>query len=96
MAVLRLWLNFCITFACLHYLIFHLQLFRSFIDSSLEELTLKYLPPLSLHFSLPCDYPSDSSPTYTLFCQWLQNSKVRNDLNNDFQDDAKSSVVFRN
>ncbi|XP_023717242.1 E3 ubiquitin-protein ligase RNF14 isoform X2 [Cryptotermes secundus] len=45
-------------------------------DSCLEELPLKYLPPISLHFSLPCDYPSRSSPTYTLSCQWLQNNKL--------------------
>lgn len=45
-------------------------------DSCLEELPVKHLPPLSLHFSLPCDYPSHSSPTYTLSCQWLQNNKL--------------------
>jgi len=60
--------------------------FLYLLDASLEELPLKYLPPLSLRFSLPCDYPSLSSPTYTLSCQWLQNNKVRNDLNISFQD----------
>jgi E3 ubiquitin-protein ligase RNF14 len=45
-------------------------------DSCLEELPLKYLPPLRLHCSLPCDYPSHSSPTYTLSCQWLQSNKL--------------------
>ena len=60
--------------------------FLSVLDASLEELPLKYLPPLSLRFSLPCDYPSHSSPTYTLSCQWLQNNKVRSDLNIGFED----------
>lgn len=66
--------------------------FLSLLDSSLEELPLKYLPPLNLHFSLPCDYPSHSSPTYTLSCQWLQNSKVWNDLTISFQDDIKKGL----
>jgi len=67
--------------------------FLYLLDASLEELPLKYLPPVSLRFSLPCDYPSHSSPIYTLSCQWLQNSKVRNDLNIGFQDDVRRTVT---
>jgi hypothetical protein len=58
--------------------------FLPLLDSGLEELPLKYLPPLSLHFSLPEDYPSHLSPTYTLSCQWLENSKVWKALNIEF------------
>ncbi|XP_021916567.1 E3 ubiquitin-protein ligase RNF14-like isoform X2 [Zootermopsis nevadensis] len=45
-------------------------------DSSFEELPLKCLPPISLHFSLPSDYPFHSPPVYRLSCQWLKKNKV--------------------
>ncbi|CAL8306476.1 unnamed protein product [Lota lota] len=34
------------------------------------------LPPLSLRFELPEEYPSSSPPTFTLSCSWLTNAQI--------------------
>ena len=36
-----------------------------------ELLEVEYLPPLVLNFRFPKDYPSRSSPLFTLSCKWL-------------------------
>ncbi|XP_063223142.1 E3 ubiquitin-protein ligase RNF14-like [Bacillus rossius redtenbacheri] len=45
-------------------------------ESSFQELSLDYLPPLSLLFSFPKDYPSSSPPDFTLSCQWLRRKDI--------------------
>lgn len=35
-----------------------------------------YLPPLTLHFTLPKSYPSQSKPNFTLSALWLHRASV--------------------
>ncbi|KAG9348049.1 hypothetical protein JZ751_004069 [Albula glossodonta] len=45
------------------------------------EYRLSFLPPLVLDFELPADYPSTSSPQFTLNCKWLSNVQfLREDI----------------
>ena len=39
-------------------------------------LTLEHVPPLTLHFTLPSDYPSNSKPIFTLSSKWLSREAV--------------------
>ena len=41
-----------------------------------EILTLEHVPPLTLHFTLPSDYPSNSKPIFTLSSKWLSREAV--------------------
>lgn len=36
-----------------------------------------FLPPLVLNFELPADYPSKSSPVFTLSSKWMTRAQVR-------------------
>ncbi|XP_069685179.1 E3 ubiquitin-protein ligase RNF14-like [Periplaneta americana] len=66
-------------------------------DSSFQEFLVKHLPPVSLHFSLPHDYPSHSPPTYRLSCQWLQNNKImllRKKLDEIWKENEGTEVIF--
>ena len=42
----------------------------------LNQISVKFLPPLELSFNLPPDYPSTSPPRYTLTCCWLDHKQV--------------------
>ncbi|XP_067010116.2 E3 ubiquitin-protein ligase RNF14 [Anabrus simplex] len=44
--------------------------------SEVQELTVEFLPPLMLYFSLPEDYPSVSPPNFTLSCPWLRRDNI--------------------
>ena len=37
---------------------------------------LEHLPPLTLRFTLPSDYPSNSKPNFTLSSNWLSSQAV--------------------
>ena len=37
---------------------------------------LQFLPPITLHFQLPQDYPSSKPPQFTLSCKWLTEPQV--------------------
>ncbi|KAL3878211.1 hypothetical protein ACJMK2_030579 [Sinanodonta woodiana] len=57
---------------------------------------IKYLPPLSLSFQLPSNYPSHSPPNFTLACKWL-NRKQLTDLCKKLDytwEENKGSVVL--
>jgi len=47
-------------------------------DKSFQKLSqsVAHLPPLSLHFILPTDYPSQSKPVFTLSSTWLDRLSV--------------------
>ncbi|XP_076045038.1 E3 ubiquitin-protein ligase RNF14-like [Oratosquilla oratoria] len=58
---------------------------------------VEHLPPLYLHFSLPSDYPSHSSPEFTLSCKWLsrtQLSKLCSELDAIWEEYKGSVVLF--
>ncbi|XP_029527653.1 E3 ubiquitin-protein ligase RNF14-like [Oncorhynchus nerka] len=40
------------------------------------EYDVSFLPPLVLNFELPADYPSSSSPVYTLSSKWLSRDQM--------------------
>lgn len=42
----------------------------------LLQLSVAYLPPIALNFSLPADYPSLQPPLFTLSCPYLSLSQV--------------------
>ena len=51
--------------------------FKHFVNKTeegSETYPLKYLPPVSLNFFLPAEYPSDAPPVYTINCTWMQDS----------------------
>ena len=41
------------------------------------EYDVSFLPPLVLNFELPIDYPTASSPVFTLSSKWLTLTQVR-------------------
>ncbi|MGH0149810.1 UNVERIFIED_CONTAM: hypothetical protein FKN15_016084 [Acipenser sinensis] len=41
------------------------------LEKDRVEHTVSFLPPVVLNFELPSDYPSTSSPIFTLSCKWL-------------------------
>lgn len=41
------------------------------------EYNVCFLPPLVLNFELPADYPSTSSPVFTLSSKWMTGAQVR-------------------
>lgn len=41
-----------------------------------QKVQISYLPPLTLHVTLPEDYPSTSAPTFTLCSSWLRLSAL--------------------
>ena len=43
----------------------------------LKHSRVSHLPPVSLHFELPSDYPLTSKPLFTLSCSWLNFSLVK-------------------
>jgi len=45
-------------------------------DSSIKPVELQYLPPLTLCFTYPNDYPSNNPPFYTLSSNWLNTPRV--------------------
>ena len=44
------------------------------------EYDVSFLPPLVLNFELPSDYPTTSSPVFTLSSKWLTRTQVRPSL----------------
>ncbi|KAL2101490.1 hypothetical protein ACEWY4_003251 [Coilia grayii] len=61
------------------------------------EYDLQHLPPLVVDFELPATYPSQSSPVFTLSCQWLshkQLSKVHKHLYEMWQETGGGVVLF--
>ncbi|XP_035271917.1 E3 ubiquitin-protein ligase RNF14-like isoform X1 [Anguilla anguilla] len=58
---------------------------------------VSFLPPLVLNFELPADYPSTSSPLFTLNCKWLsevQIAAVCRHLDKLWQESLGSVVLF--
>ncbi|KAJ8376798.1 hypothetical protein SKAU_G00073780 [Synaphobranchus kaupii] len=58
---------------------------------------VSFLPPLVLNFELPPDYPSTSSPLFTLSCKWLsedQLAAVCRHLDKLWQESPGSVVLF--
>ncbi|XP_076117218.1 E3 ubiquitin-protein ligase RNF14-like [Mytilus galloprovincialis] len=45
-------------------------------DNKIEEHVVKNLPPISLNFQLPKDYPSVTPPQFTLSCKWLNRKQL--------------------
>lgn len=45
--------------------------------ADLNQISVKFLPPLELSFTLPPDYPSTSPPRYTLISCWLDRKQVQ-------------------
>ena len=41
-----------------------------------QEYSVQFLPPITLNFSYPSSYPSESPPDYTLSCSWLSRHQV--------------------
>ncbi len=41
-----------------------------------NQLSVKFLPPIEFSFTLPPDYPSTSPPRFTLVCVWLGRKQV--------------------
>jgi hypothetical protein len=75
-------------FHCLFHIIFDysaesfLLLVRSilnpcFAGEKQAEYDVSFLPPLVLNFELPVDYPTASSPVFTLSSKWLTRTQVR-------------------
>ncbi|XP_067852232.1 E3 ubiquitin-protein ligase RNF14 [Heptranchias perlo] len=63
----------------------------------LIEYIVSFLPPLVLNFELPPDYPSCSSPKYTLSCKWLsrvQLSTLCTCLDRIWEDNGSCVVLF--
>ncbi|XP_061094117.1 E3 ubiquitin-protein ligase RNF14-like [Conger conger] len=61
------------------------------------EYGVSFLPPLVLNFELPVDYPSKSSPLFTLNCKWLseiQLAAVCRHLDELWQESLGSVVLF--
>ena len=42
-----------------------------------ELLLVHHLPPITLNFEYPWDYPSSQSPHFTLSCKWLSQQQVQ-------------------
>ncbi|ESP01946.1 hypothetical protein LOTGIDRAFT_157076 [Lottia gigantea] len=58
---------------------------------------IQYLPPVTLNFQLPIDYPSTSSPEFTLTCKWLthkQLSKVCKRLDELWEENTGTVILF--
>lgn len=47
-----------------------------FSGQTSTEYDISFLPPLVLSFELPADYPSVSSPIFTISCKWLTRVQV--------------------
>ncbi|KAJ8277579.1 hypothetical protein GJAV_G00076920 [Gymnothorax javanicus] len=65
-------------------------------NKSLEH-EVSFLPPLVLKFELPADYPSKSSPLFTLGCKWLskvQLAAVCRQLDELWQESLGNVVLF--
>ena len=45
-------------------------------EKKTEFHNVKFLPPIELNFQYPKDYPSVSSPEFTLSCKWLNRKQV--------------------
>ena len=41
-----------------------------------EKIRIRYLPPITLNFEMPDNYPSEAPPSYTLVCKWLTELQV--------------------
>nr|XP_046162433.1 E3 ubiquitin-protein ligase RNF14 [Oncorhynchus gorbuscha] len=51
--------------------------FKLIVDGNKQtEYDISFLPPLVLNFELPADYPSSSSPVYTLSSKWLSRDQM--------------------
>ncbi|RXM94538.1 Heat shock 70 kDa protein 4 [Acipenser ruthenus] len=46
------------------------------LEKDRVEHTVSFLPPVVLNFELPSDYPSTSSPIFTLSCKWLPRIQI--------------------
>ncbi|KAK1161195.1 E3 ubiquitin-protein ligase RNF14-like isoform X1 [Acipenser oxyrinchus oxyrinchus] len=67
------------------------------LEKDRVEHTVSFLPPVVLNFELPSDYPSTSSPIFTLSCKWLpkiQLSAVCKHLDDLWQESVGSVVLF--
>ncbi|KAK7097998.1 E3 ubiquitin-protein ligase RNF14-like [Littorina saxatilis] len=62
-----------------------------------DLLTVKYLPPITLNFVLPWDYPSTQLPDFTLSCPWLtlqQLSKLCHRLDEIWEENKGDVILF--
>ena len=46
-------------------------------SSSNDNVTVEHLPPITIEFCQPLDYPSKSSPAFKLTCLWLTSSQLQ-------------------
>lgn len=62
-----------------------------------RQYEITFLPPLSLTFELPEDYPSSSPPSFTLSCSWLtekQLTSLGDQLTDIYQASSGAVVLF--
>ena len=62
-----------------------------------HSVLVEHLPPLSLHFVLPADYPSSSPPSFTLYSCWLNFSQLTiicRELDQIWLDSQESVVLY--
>ena len=67
------------------------------VKLSKRTVLVEHLPPLSLHFILPADYPSSSPPSFTLHSCWLDSSQlttVCRELDQIWLDSQESVVLY--
>ncbi|XP_047119950.1 E3 ubiquitin-protein ligase RNF14-like isoform X1 [Schistocerca piceifrons] len=66
-------------------------------DNEVTEVSIRYLPPLVLYFSLPPDYPSTNPPDFTLSCKWLRKieiSKLCRKLDDIWEENKGMEILF--
>jgi len=66
-------------------------------DSLERQFSVNHLPPLTLEFKLPPDYPSMSPPEFKLRCEWLQPSQlaaVRDKLGEFWTEQEGTVILF--
>ncbi|KAJ3293704.1 E3 ubiquitin-protein ligase rnf14 [Rhizoclosmatium sp. JEL0117] len=62
-----------------------------------SSVTINYLPPVVIHFSLPKSYPSETSPHFSLSCDWLpltQRRKLHQGLKDLCEQTIGNVVLF--
>ncbi|KAJ1519383.1 hypothetical protein ONE63_004675 [Megalurothrips usitatus] len=62
-----------------------------------NQIFVKYLPPIEFSFTLPPDYPSTSPPRFTLICSWLgrkQLSKLCEKLDSLWDENRGLEILF--
>ncbi|KAK9508202.1 hypothetical protein O3M35_007918 [Rhynocoris fuscipes] len=50
--------------------------YKNFKENTMTKLPVSHLPPITLKFKLPSDYPSKSMPDFELSCMWLSVKKL--------------------